>query len=97
MESVSNLFEGKQSALFKTHQEAIKGEPRSRREELITFFVNNIRNQKKQKYSFVFMKMKVAHLSDFDLESFVSQYKDIEHRRNHDAASKYFWWALKAQ
>lgn len=96
MELISHTFQDHQKIDLKERLVQKKGEPRNFQESVIQFFQENIKNRQKKKYSFVFIKMRLAGCkTDLDFGHIQSNFKDIQNRRGNDAAQKYFWWATK--
>ena len=70
MLSISEAFEGKNSSLFKAYKGAVKidGAPRSEREDLIKYFHERAGcDRKGRPFAFVFVKMRLQHLTLRDL------------------------------
>lgn len=97
MESVAKLFEGEGSSLFQTYIEATRNEKKinSERAELISFFVDNLKDKKGEPFKAKMIAIKLSHLSVSDIRYMISIFKDIEHRKGNDAAAKWFWWSIK--
>ena len=69
----------------------------SERAELISFFVENLRNKQNKKFPARMIAVKLSHLSLEDLRYFISVFKDIQNRKNNEAAQRFFWWSLKCK
>jgi len=69
----------------------------SERAELISFFVDNLRNKNNKSFSARMIAIKLSHIPTKDLYYFISVCKDIDNRRGRDAMGKFFWWSLKSK
>jgi len=69
----------------------------SERSELISFFVDTLRNKNNKPFSAKMIAIKLSHLSLQDLRYMISVFKDAENRKGLDYASKWFWWSLKSK
>lgn len=74
-----------------------KPKPRSERAELLSYFVENIKNKDDKPFNARMIAVKLSHLSVQDLYYFKSVCKDIYNRQGQTALNKYFWWSIKAR
>lgn len=82
-----------QQYLFK---EPVKSSITNERQEVLKFFVENIKDKNGKQYSPKFLAIKLSHIPTKDLYYMISIYKDTEKRRGSIGAQKEFWWSLKA-
>lgn len=67
----------------------------SERAELISFFVDTLRNKNNKKFPARMIAIKLSHLSMEDLRHTISIFKDNLNRKGLNGASKEFWWSIK--
>lgn len=67
----------------------------SERAELLSFFVDNLRDKNNKKYRAAFIGMKLAHIPTKDLYYFRSCCQDRMNRGEN--WQKYFWYSLRPQ
>jgi len=69
----------------------------SERAELLSYFVENLRNKDGKKFQPRVIAIKLSHIPTKDLYYIVSIFKDTLGRKGLDGASKEFWWSIKAK
>lgn len=73
----------------------VKKKIRSERAELISFFVENLKNKDGKKFPVRTIVFKLAHVPTKDLYFVKSCFVDNLKRKGLEKASKEFWWSLK--
>ena len=99
MKSASELFEGKDSSLFKTWENTAKkgGLGGSERAGLIKFFIDTLKDKNNKPYKPARIGMLLAHIPTKDLYYFISTCKDTLNRRGQVAMQKHFFWSIKSK
>jgi len=69
----------------------------SERSELISFFVDTLRNKQNKKFPAKMIAIKLSHLSLQDLYYMISVFKDAHNRKGLEYASKWFWFSIKCK
>lgn len=67
----------------------------SERAELISFFVENLKNKNEKPFTAKRIAIALAHIPTKDLYFMISIFKDTMKRRGIVGANKEFWWSLK--
>ena len=101
MKSASELFEGKESSLYKRYMDSVRVPMNikkiSERAELLTFFIDNLKDKNNKPYKPARIGMLLAHIPTKDLYYFISTCKDTLNRRGQEAMQKYFWFSIKSK
>lgn len=69
---------------------------RSERADLISFFVDNLRNKDNKPFKPRMIAIKLSHLTLQDIRYMISVYKDAQNRKGNDYAQRWFWFSLKS-
>lgn len=90
----NNLF----SAIIKEYSELaipIKKKKSSERSDLISFFVENLKNKDGKSFPVRTIVFKLSHIPTKDLYYVQSVFNDNLKRKGLEKASKEFWWSIK--
>ena len=68
----------------------------SERADVISFFVENLRNKDGKKFPARMIAIKLSHIPTKDLYYIKSVFQDTSNRKGIESANKEFWWSLKS-
>ena len=98
MENINLNYNNLFSSILKEYSEVsipIKKKKSSERAELISFFVDNLKNKDGNKFPIRTIVFKLSHIPTKDLYYVQSIFNDNLKRGGLEKASKEFWWSLK--